>query len=551
MNEIDNVTKSFGSLIHWFPSKMRVSLTGLPDWRTTAPKLKQLIQELEELAARTEADSGDLVELNAQFMNIGSELPQNLPRKVRKDTASYYTSPWAAELLSRLATPEITGGELTILDPACGAGILLLTALQQITEQELQAARIKIIGSDLNPLSARVARLTLESYARNVHARNPNISIDIAEGDALDPSKIPQEPFCDHVIMNPPFSSAMRVRGRQKQALKGWAGAAGVTPFVDARMGLHFYFLFLVDLFLKEGGLLALVIPSTTFAGKAARFLLRYFRSQNYHFECLVETNSPKGAFSADCNWKEYLAILKKGGPENPNTRLVQFVQDLPREAVKSVAAQILQGEEDLQVGGVQIGKSKLIPAENIFEGQVGGEFLFFRGDWTPLTSHFNNSALVPLGKSVEIRVFRGFDATYSRFLILPNEFLDDSVPVPEMDSISFTIRDLPAADGAVTSIEIPLAFLKPCLRDARSHVTILEEVPKFWLLLITPEMNDPAINILRDAYFTPIQALLEKEMNHKAQTGGKETTKGRLNWYYHPSSYFGFQSKQGNPKPT
>ncbi|HMF31663.1 MAG TPA: N-6 DNA methylase, partial [Candidatus Lokiarchaeia archaeon] len=374
---------------------------------------------MEELAARTEADSGDLVELNAQFMNIGSELPQNLPRKVRKDTASYYTSPWAAELLSRLATPEITGGELTILDPACGAGILLLTALQQITEQELQAARIKIIGSDLNPLSARVARLTLESYARNVHARNPNISIDIAEGDALDPSKIPQEPFCDHVIMNPPFSSAMRVRGRQKQALKGWAGAAGVTPFVDARMGLHFYFLFLVDLFLKEGGLLALVIPSTTFAGKAARFLLRYFRSQNYHFECLVETNSPKGAFSADCNWKEYLAILKKGGPENPNTRLVQFVQDLPREAVKSVAAQILQGEEDLQVGGVQIGKSKLIPAENIFEGQVGGEFLFFRGDWTPLTSHFNNSALVPLGKSVEIRVFRGFDATYSRFLIL------------------------------------------------------------------------------------------------------------------------------------
>jgi hypothetical protein len=217
---------------------------------------------------------------------------------------------------------------------------------------------------------------------------------------------------------------------------------------------------------------------------------------------------------------------------------------------VPAIAEQIIGGENHLLVGETLYGQTKTVPRQDILQGRGGADFLFFQGNWAPLFEMSQNSRLEPLGKSTEIKVFRGFDATYSQYLILPNKFLQDPVLQPETNTMKFTIRNLPLDDAKNSSINIPSDYLKPCLRDARAHGSMLEETSEYWLLLVPKNAEKETSDVLRERYLLPIESLLEKGMHQKAKQGGKETYKERQNWYFHPSTYFNAGTSEERLKP-
>lgn len=126
------------------------------------PAEEVVCRAIREEIARTEFDSWSLALLNFAHPD-------------RKRSGSYYTSP---ELARRITTTALTPeqADRPTLDPACGGGIFLLTALErlrklqpQISPQDLVIERL--YGLDLNPLAVWQARITV--LKRLVEIKSP------------------------------------------------------------------------------------------------------------------------------------------------------------------------------------------------------------------------------------------------------------------------------------------------------------------------------------------------------------------------------------------
>lgn len=134
----------------------------------------------------------------------------------RKSTGSYYTPESLVTLtinmsLQKLiqerlrddATPESLLS-LTVCDPACGAGVFLVAAVDRIaawvaflrtgtpdpTEDAVREARRDVVancmyGVDLNPMAVELTRLTLLVEALAPGAPNPFLGHRIKHGNAL------------------------------------------------------------------------------------------------------------------------------------------------------------------------------------------------------------------------------------------------------------------------------------------------------------------------------------------------------------------------------
>ena len=76
----------------------------------------------------------------------------------RKETASFYTTPGAAAMLTALSIgqDDVAGKRVRIADFACGSGILLKSAMDDARARG--AARVEVYGADINPDAVAAAR---------------------------------------------------------------------------------------------------------------------------------------------------------------------------------------------------------------------------------------------------------------------------------------------------------------------------------------------------------------------------------------------------------
>jgi len=86
-----------------------------------------------------------------------------IPPKLRKSLGEFYTPSWAAELLLNEIGFE---GHGRLLDPACGSGTFLVTAIHRILEansgtpeERLAIVAVTVVGYDLNPIAVATSRL--------------------------------------------------------------------------------------------------------------------------------------------------------------------------------------------------------------------------------------------------------------------------------------------------------------------------------------------------------------------------------------------------------
>jgi SAM-dependent methyltransferase len=191
-------------------------------------------------------------------------LPKRDGRAGRVSAGCIYTP----AAVARTIVAEVHVGARRVVDPACGAGVFLLEAFERAYRRRLeggatplQAARSalshEITGVDIDPQALAVTEFSLRLLALRLAGLERDVPIDLRLQSALD-ALADLDGNCECIVGNPPFvegrglktSELAQLRRTFKCAESGKVNLFAV--FVERALSL-----------LKDGGVMALVLPST------------------------------------------------------------------------------------------------------------------------------------------------------------------------------------------------------------------------------------------------------------------------------------------------
>ncbi|MDI5964110.1 N-6 DNA methylase [Streptantibioticus silvisoli] len=161
-----------------------------------------------------------------------------------------------AELATRVAA---VGGGITVMDPACGTGHLLMAATE--VASGTGGGALSLLGGDRDPVLAALAEARL-SLAEDTQAKEP-ARIDVRDGDSLRDDPFADVP-ADIVLCNPPFNE--RDWGYEELATDArWSH--GLPPRTEPELAWVQHCL----AGLRPGGAAVLLLPPAVAARKAGR----------------------------------------------------------------------------------------------------------------------------------------------------------------------------------------------------------------------------------------------------------------------------------------
>ncbi|RMD87860.1 MAG: hypothetical protein D6808_00740 [Candidatus Dadabacteria bacterium] len=207
-------------------------------------------------------------------------------KTLRKKHGAYYTPKEVADFMLseslKLITPSST---ITTLDPACGAGIFLISAIKKIPLHQ-------IFGVDKDPLAIEVARLSLllmalsldSSYAKREIETLALLSRNIICGDAIISKSgnlwrqyfpdVTQDGGFSLIIGNPPYGISRddKITPEDNVLMK--------KEYSYIRNGkINKYMAFMAKAFslLREGGVCSLIVPNSWLGIKSGEKLREFF----------------------------------------------------------------------------------------------------------------------------------------------------------------------------------------------------------------------------------------------------------------------------------
>lgn len=292
---------------------------------------------------------------------LGKVFHELIPFNIRKAVAAFYTNNEAAEILAQLA---IKKPDAKVIDLAVGSGTLLVAAYRRKKEllQKARGFRLPedhkrfleedLTGVDIMPFAAHLAVMHLSLQA--LLSETEKVRVAVWDSTELKPDIIipaiyselkaaykrptldmfkegaitPKEAYIkkgaitlegvggeeihlektDLVIMNPPFTRQERLPKQYKFSLA--KRLKEYEKYLHGQLGLYGYFVFLADRFMKKGGRLALVLPSSLLRIQSA-LGVREVLIKNYEIEYMI-TTWKKSAFSESAKFREILLIAKK-----------------------------------------------------------------------------------------------------------------------------------------------------------------------------------------------------------------------------------------------
>lgn len=213
----------------------------------------------------------------------GAELRRLLPVAHRRRLGAFFTP---HELAHRLTAPLANAtGDLVVVDPSCGAGDLLLAAVQ-VLAPALRSGRVRarLVGIDIVPEFAETARLRLDLLCRSLGAI-PTVQIRRADGrsDA-------ELGAATHLMLNPPFAAVHSAQDCS-WARGNVSGAADFLAKVVARI--------------PEGSHVAAILPEVLRGGS------RYRRWRDWIEQHLgIQETVPLGRFD---RWTDVDVFIMRG----------------------------------------------------------------------------------------------------------------------------------------------------------------------------------------------------------------------------------------------
>ncbi|MGI9306095.1 MAG: N-6 DNA methylase [Gammaproteobacteria bacterium] len=343
----------------------------------------------------------------------------------RAETAAFYTLPEVAELLAGLAfnlmPPDAK--DIKIADFACGTGALLKAAYRHVRRRaepvrdgvSLHKKYMEkyLHGADIQPIAAHLTAAGLAGMNPGAPYGHSNIicagvrngktgSLDLLKSESLvdlfgvsaaaGADKSRTDSFSsahnsfDLCIMNPPYT---RNRGGRKlfdvQGVRESERQVSIdnlrdmlkNTFANGKAGMASAFCVMGDRKLKEGGILAAVLPLTA-AGQSSWQKFRAHIMRRYSDVVIVGLVPGSGAsFSADTGMEEMLICGRKNGNGANRVLTVINLCQVPRDFVEAHeivrAARNIKNSGELKIGEYVFGTCiKSRPANGGAWGAVG-----------------------------------------------------------------------------------------------------------------------------------------------------------------------------------
>jgi adenine-specific DNA-methyltransferase len=208
----------------------------------------------------------------------GEEHQRATPTAERRRTGRVYTPEHVARFVVDLAGLGDRGAPAgALLDPACGAGVFLIAAIEEIANAHqfeggarrtarrartfLDTVEASVFGVDIDPIACSIARAAArEAVSRYVSAPIPRGYLDanVVEADFLMDDAVralrPASGFA-FVVGNPPYVSATRLPARYKEGLRR------LFKTSSGRLDLYTAFMEHGLALLAPGGRLAFITP--------------------------------------------------------------------------------------------------------------------------------------------------------------------------------------------------------------------------------------------------------------------------------------------------
>jgi len=354
---------------------------------------------------------------------IGHVFQEFIDPTVRKKLGACYTNPNAGALLASLSVPS---WDCSVLDPACGSGTLLVAAYRRkaalargkdpstlhhnFVEREITGIEAMGFAAHLAAVNLALQRPLVDTdYVRiavsdstskrpsgprsvilpwDVSAprefRQERLDMDLtrkptrAHRRIVELSKRAARPIhlrkVDLVIMNPPFTSWHQMGESYRESLKKSFSQERSTyrEAISGKFSQQGFFLMLGDLFLKEEGTLAAVLPLSTFTTVAFSRLVEQFLT-DYCLKSIV-VGFGRSAFSEVSHVTECLFVAeKRQAPENHRFSFVgvfKHPDEWTPSEIESIVAVASSGDSRNEVAcSLSIPQSDLISGKETIVG--------------------------------------------------------------------------------------------------------------------------------------------------------------------------------------
>ncbi len=317
-----------------------------------------------------------LIELKIENVRqdlLGFLLQRLIPPNYRRKIAAFYTKLRPARLLANLS---INTSKLTVFDPACGSGGLLVASYHRrqqldpkISHQELLNSSF---GSDISPFACLLTTVNLAMQAPVEFTTACNIAL--SDAFELDHSKtlldivgLAKEirltslsdinpvikgyklPKVDLLIGNPPFTYGDRMSRNYKEYLdrrfSGWGFS--VRTLIDKKhLGLHGYFLLDAKRHLHNRGTFAFILPYSTLYTESAEPIVNYIRC-NFGIRYIIKSEV-EPAFS-DSTFEEIMLIASRDYNESLKIIVLKEALDEKNlEEINRLAVSIASSKKDV-----------------------------------------------------------------------------------------------------------------------------------------------------------------------------------------------------------
>jgi adenine-specific DNA-methyltransferase len=241
-----------------------------------------------------------------------------------------WTPKWVADAMAAYLVQALPG---TVLDPAMGPGVLLAAI------RDLGLGKIQTLGYEID-----------EKVLTKDHGSSTFSCLDVDDLKLVSFLEEPIEEVADAVIANPPYlrhhSIPVKLKAQCQELSERELGVK-----IDARAGLHIYFLIKALAHLKVGGRLSFLVPADTFEGVFANNLWTGI-SAKYSLDAILTFNKSVAAFpGVDTN-----AAIVFVSRNKPSNELLWMQWNGSPDSTLSIALQeVFQNHEFLQHDDLQI----------------------------------------------------------------------------------------------------------------------------------------------------------------------------------------------------
>ena len=279
---------------------------GTNNYMKNGTVIRQVLNELNQIDFNSSEDRhlfGDIYEgILKDLQNAGNY-------------GEFYTPRALTEFITEMVNPRL--GE-KVLDPACGTGGFLTSAIENIRKQDINGVKDlrtlekTVHGMELKPLPFMLCVTNLILHDMEVP------KVDYVDSLNREYTSIVQRDRVDVVLANPPFGASV-ADGVETNFPRNYR----TTESADL-------FLMLMVRYLKDGGRAGIVLPDGSLTGDGVKQRIRQHLLENCNLHTIVRL--PNSVFQPYASVATNLLFFEKG---NPTKKIWYWEHKLP-EGVKA-----------------------------------------------------------------------------------------------------------------------------------------------------------------------------------------------------------------------